>query len=228
MPFDSSPEYSVVVNSKPLSINQVLRKTYFLLSATLVFSVFTAFITMLGLLPPAGPALTLIGMFGLMILTQSLAVKKNKWALFSVFAFTGFMGYILAPLLGYYLANYTNGAGLVMAALGGTAAIFLSLSLYTLTVRKDFSYLGGFLFVAITVAFLASIANLFLEIPLFSVLVSCSFILISSGLIIFHTSRIIEGGERDYIMATIALYVSLFNIFVSLLNVLGFLGGNRK
>ncbi|EKE00742.1 MAG: inner membrane protein YccA [uncultured bacterium] len=218
----------VVVNKKEatLTSNQVLRKTYFLLSLTLLFSATIAFITMAGLLPMPSPALTLIGMFGLMFLAQSL--RNSKWGLSAVFAFTGFMGYALAPLLSIYLHSFTNGGALILTALGGTGAIFLALSLYTLITRKDFSYMAGFLFVAITVAFLASIASIFFTMPLLQVLVSCAFILISSGLILFQTSQIIHGGERNYIMATISLYVSLFNLFISLLNVLSFFGGRRN
>lgn len=226
MQFDN-PEY-VVINRKEaiLSVNSVLRKTYFLLSLTLLFSAFIAFITMNGFLPYAGPGVTLIGMFGLLFLAQAL--RDSKWGLFAVFAFTGFMGYALAPMLNYYLQAYTNGRMLVATALGGTGVIFLSLSFYALITRKDFSYMAGFLFVAISAAFLASIASIFLHIPLLPIIVSCAFVLISSGLILFQTSQIIHGGERNYIMATISLYVSLFNLFVSLLNILSFFGGSRR
>lgn len=222
-----NPEY-VIVSAKEatLTVNQVLRKTYFLLSLTLLFSAFIALVTMTGFLPYPGPAVTLIGMFGLMFLAQAL--RDSKWALSAVFAFTGFMGYALAPLLGMYLHSYTNGGKLIITALGGTGVIFLTLSLYALITRKDFSYMAGFLFVAISTAFLASIASLFLNIPILPILVSCAFVLISSGLILFQTSQIIHGGERNYIMATISLYVSLFNLFVSLLNILSFFGGGRR
>ena len=223
----NNPEY-VILNKKEevLAVNQVLRKTYFLLSLTLIFSGLIAFATMAGFLPYAGPGVTLVGMFGLMFLAQAL--RNSRWGLFAVFAFTGFMGYALAPLVSYYLASYTNGSALVSAALGGTGVIFFTLSLYALITRKDFSYMAGFLFVAITTAFLASIASIFLSIPILPVLVSAAFVLISSGLILFQTSQIIHGGERNYIMATISLYVSLFNLFVSLLNILGFFAGSRR
>src|SRR3990170_4007456 len=222
-----NPEYVILSKKESaLATNQVLRKTYFLLSLTLIFSAFIAFVTMIGFLPYPGPGLTLIGMFGLMFLAQGL--RNSRWGLFAVFAFTGFMGYALAPLLNYYLASYTNGGLLVSTALGGTGVIFLTLSLYALITRKDFSYMAGFLFVAISAAFLASIASIFLSIPILPVLVSAAFVLISSGLILFQTSRIIHGGERNYIMATISLYVSFFNLFVSLLNILGFFAGSRR
>jgi modulator of FtsH protease len=226
MRFDN-PEYVVLhKKSSSLAINQVLRKTYLLLSMTILFSAFISALVLNGYLPFASPAITLIGMFGLMFLAQALS--KSKWGLFAVFGFTGFMGYALAPLLGYYIRFYDNGGQLIITALGGTGTIFLALSLYALITRKNFSYLGGFLFVAITVACLASIASIFLSMPILPVLVSAAFVLISSGLILFQTSQIIYGGEQNYIMATISLYVSLFNLFTSLLNILGFFGGNRR
>ena len=226
MQFENT-EY-VVVDKKETALthSQILRKTYFLLSLTLLFSATTAFITMSGLLPMPTPGITIIGMFGLLFLAQAL--RNSKWGLSAVFAFTGFMGYALAPLLTVYLHTFSNGGTLVLTALGGTGFIFLTLSLYVLITRKDFSYLGGFLFVAIAAAFIASVVSIFLQLPILSVLVSCAFIVISSGLILFQTSQIINGGERNYIMATISLYVSLFNLFVSLLNILGFFGGKRS
>lgn len=208
-----------------LASNQVLRKTYFLLSLTLLFSAAISFVTMRGFLPMPGPMLTIVGMFGLLFLAQAL--RNSSWGLSAVFAFTGFMGYTLAPLLNAYLHTFSNGGALVITALGGTGVIFLALSAYVLVTRKDFSYLGGFLFVAVTAAFLASVAGIFFHAPLLQVIISCAFILISSGLILFQTSQIISGGERNYIMATISLYVSLFNLFISLLNVLSFFGGRR-
>ncbi len=221
----NNTEYAVLsTKESSLTVNQVLRKTYFLLSLTLLFSAFIATATMAGFLPYPGPVVTLIGMFGLMFLAQGLS--KSKWGLFAIFAFTGFMGYALAPILSAYL--YNNGGMLILTALGGTGTIFLALSLYTVISRKDFSYMGGFLFAAISAAFLASIASIFLSIPILPVLVSCAFVLISSGLILFQTSQIIHGGERNYIMATISLYVSLFNLFISLLNILSFFGGSRR
>ena len=222
-----STEYTVVHKKhSTLAINQVLRKTYLLLSSTLVCSALVAKITLAGYLPFPSPTLTLVGMFGLLFLSQALS--KGKWGLFGVFAFTGFMGYVLAPLLYFYLNNFSNGGELVVTALGGTGAIFLSLSLYALITRKNFDYLGGFLFVAISVAFLASLITIFTNMPILQILVSCAFVLICSGLILFHTSQLIHGGERNYIVATISLYVALFNLFVSLLQILGAFGGRRS
>ncbi|MDR1012366.1 MAG: Bax inhibitor-1/YccA family protein [Coxiellaceae bacterium] len=220
-------EYTILSQKETiLPVNKVLQKTYFLLSLTLFFSTFVALVTIMGLIPYAGPAFTIIGMFGLMFLAQ--ACRNSKWGLFTVFAFTGFMGYTLAPLLSFYLQFYNNGGNLIITALGGTGFVFTVLSLYTLISRKNFDYMAGFLFAAITAVFLTSVAGIFLDMPILSVLVSCAFILISSGLILLQTSQIVNGGERNYIMATISLYTSLFNLFVSLLNVLGFFAGNRR
>lgn len=209
-----------------LTANVILRKTYFLLSLTILFSAITAISTLMGFIPVVSPGITLVGIFGLMFLTQALS--NTKWALLSVFAFTGFMGCSLAPLLAYYLTQYTNGAEIIGVSLIGTGVIFTALSLYTIISRKDFSYMAGFLFVAICVAFLASVVSIFVQIEIISLLVSCAFILISSGLILFRTSQIIKGGEDNYIMATIALYVSIFNLLVSLLRILSFFGGSRR
>ena len=222
-----SSNYAVVSRKESvLSTNVVLRNTYFLLSLTLLFSAGTAYIAMIKNVPYTGPVLTMVGMFGLLFLTQAL--RNSNWGLAAIFAFTGFMGYTLAPILNAYLHTYANGGSLIMTALGGTGVIFLALSAYTLISCKDFTYLGGFLFAAVSIAFLACIASIFMQIPMLQVIISAAFILISSGLILFHTSQIINGGEQNYIMATISLYVALFNLFISLINILGFLGGRKN
>jgi modulator of FtsH protease len=212
-------------NTKTIAINSVLRKTYFLLALTIGFSALTA---TFGVMHNAtvSPWLAIIGMFGLLFLTQAL--RNSRLGIAATFAFTGFMGYVLAPTLNFYLHNFTNGQALVLTALTGTAVIFLGLSLYTIISRKDFSFMGGFLFVAILAAFVASIAALVFHMPMLQVLVSGAFMLICSALIMFHTSQILNGGETNYIMATISIYVALLNIFVSLLNILGIFGGSRR
>jgi modulator of FtsH protease len=200
-----------------LETNQVLRRTYLLLGLTLLFSGVTAGFAMISNAPYPGMLLTIVGIYGLMFLTQAL--RNSVWGIAAVFAFTGFMGYTLGPLLNAIIGSASNGSQIVMTSLGATGIIFFALSAYVLTTRKDFSYLGGFLFVAVMVAFLTSIAGLFLQIPLLSLVVSAAFALISSGLILFQTSAIIHGGERNFIMATISLYVSIYNLFVSLLQI---------
>lgn len=163
------------------------------------------------------------GVYGLMFLTQAL--RNSPMGLVACFAFTGFLGYTLGPLLSYYISAFSNGPQLITTALGGTGMIFFGLSGYALTTRKDFSYMGGFLFIGVMVALLAMIANIFLQIPALQLGVSAAFVLISSGLILFQTSEIIHGGETNYISATVSLFVSIYNLFVSLLQILSALSG---
>lgn len=219
--------YSITAKKGSLvATNKVLRNTYFLLSLTLLCSALTAYLAITANAKFLGPLPTLLGMFGLLFLTQML--RNSFWGVIATFAFTSFMGYVLAPTLTFYLRNFTNGGELILTALSGTAFIFLALSAYTLISRKDFSFMGGFLFVAVMVAFIASLVGLFFQMPVLQLLVSGIFMLICSALIMFHTSRIIHGGETNYISATISLYVALLNIFVSLLNLLGAFAGNRR
>ena len=207
------------VQATALSSNKVLRNTYALLSMTLLFSVLTAAASIALQLPHPGLLITLAGYFGLLFLTTKF--RNSSWGLLCVFALTGFMGYTLGPILNHYL-SLANGGQLVMMAMAGTGAIFLALSGYALTSRKDFSFLGGFLMVGILVAFLAGLGAYFFELPALSLAVSTIFILLMSGLILYETSNIIHGGETNYIMATVTLYVAIYNLFVSLLSLLGF------
>ena len=202
--------------------NKVLRNTYTLLALTLLFSGFTAGLAVVTNAPPLGIFITLGGYFGLLFLTTWL--RNSPWGLVSVFALTGFMGYTLGPIINAYL-GLPNGPQIVMTAMGGTGIIFLGLSGYALVSRKDFSFMGGFLMVGILVAFLASLAAVFLQIPGLSLAVSAMFILLMSGLILYQTSEIIHGGETNYIMATITLYVTIYNLFLSLLHLLGIFSG---
>lgn len=166
-----------------------------------------------------GLIITLVGYFGLLFLTTKL--RDSAWGLLSVFALTGFMGYTLGPIISHYL-GLPNGGQTVMMAMAGTAAIFLGLSGYALTTRKDFSFMGGFLAVGILVAFLAGLGAIFFQVPALSLTVSAAFVLLMSGLILYETSNIIHGGETNYVMATVTLFVSIFNLFASLLHLLGF------
>lgn len=204
-----------------LSSNKVLRNTYLLLGLTFLFSALTAYLS-LGA-SPMHPIMMIVGVYGLMFLTQAL--QNSVWGLVSVFAFTGFLGYTLGPILNMYLHNFSNGPQLVATALGGTGMIFFALSGYALTTRKDFSFLGGFLFVGMMVAVLAMIAGIFIHIPALQLAISAAFILISSGLILMQTSAIIHDGETNYISATVGLFVSIYNLFVSLLNILSSFSG---
>ena len=204
--------------SAAISANRVLRNTYMLLSMTLAFSALVAGVSVALKLPHPGIIITLIGYFGLLFLTMKL--RSSVWGLASVFALTGFMGYTLGPIIGHYL-NMPNGAQTVMTAMGGTAVIFLGLSMYAITTRKDFSFMGGFLMVGMLVAFAASLAGIFLQIPALSLAISAAMVLLMSGFILFETSNIIHGGETNYVMATVSLFVSIFNLFTSLLHLLG-------
>jgi modulator of FtsH protease len=208
-----------------LATNRVLRNTYALLAMTLLFSAATAGISMALRLPPPGLILTLIGFYGLFFATAKL--RNSAWGLVTVFALTGFMGLTLGPIISMYLRHFANGAQLVMLATGGTGVTFLGLSAYVLTSRKDFSFMGGFLMIGVIVAFLLSIVAVLFHIPAMTLAVSAMFILLSSGLILFDTSRIVHGGETNYIMATVSLYVNIYNLFISLLNILGFAGGQE-
>jgi modulator of FtsH protease len=207
-----------------LVTNKVLRNTYSLLSMTLLFSALTAGVSMSLNLPHPGLLLTLAGYFGLLFATSKF--RNSSVGLVFVFALTGFMGYTLGPILNAYL-SLANGGQIVMTAMGGTGIIFLGLSGYALASRKDFSFMGGFLMAGILVAFFGGLAAIFLEMPALSLAVSAMFVLLMSGMILFETSNIIYGGETNYIMATVSLYVSIFNLFTSLLHLLGFTGGEE-
>jgi modulator of FtsH protease len=211
---------TVHAQTTALVSNKVLRNTYILLSMTLLFSALTAGISMALNLPHPGLMITLVGYFGLLFLTTKFR-NRNLGVAF-VFALTGFMGYTLGPILNLYMAT-ANGGQTVMMAMGATGAIFLGLSAYVRSSRKDFSYMGGFLMVGILVAFLAGLGAIFLDVPSLSLAVSAMFVLLMAGLILWQTSNIIHGGETNYIMATVTLYVSLFNLFTSLLHLLGFM-----
>ena len=207
-----------------IATNRVLRNTYALLALTLLFSSVTAGISMALNLPHPGLLPTLAGYFGLLFLTTRF--RNSGLGLAMVFALTGFMGYTLGPLLNAYM-SLSNGSQLVMTALGGTGVTFLALSGYTLVSRKDFSFMGGFLMVGILVAFLAGLGAVFFEIPGLALAVSAMFVLLMAGLILYETSNIIHGGETNYIMATVTLYVSIYNLFTSLLHLLGVADGQE-
>ena len=222
------PTLNTVTRSRSgvlIETNSVIRNTYMLLGLTLGFSAFTAWFAMLSNARPMG-LLVLPIYIGLLFMTQAL--RNSGWGIVSIFAFTGFMGYTLGPLLNMTIQGFSNGTQLIMTSLGLTAFIFFCLSVYALTTRKDFSYMGGFLFVASTVAFVACLAGVFFPIPALYLVVCSAFVLISSGMILFETSRIIHGGEQNYIMATISLYVSIYNLFISLLQLLMMFAGNRR
>ena len=207
-----------------IEINNVLRNTYMLLSATLLFSALTAGISMALNFPPMGALITIGGYFLLLFLTSRF--QNSALGLVFVFALTGFMGLTLGPILGYYVTQISNGGQLVATALGGTGVIFAGLSGYVLVTRKDFSFIGGMLMAGILVAFLAALVTLIWPMPALSLAISAMFILLMSGLILFQTSQIVHGGETNYISATVTLYVAIYNLFLSLLHIFGIFGGD--
>ena len=206
-------------------VNRVLRNTYILLSMTLMFCAAVAATSAMLNWPHPGLIITLVGYFGLLFLTNAL--RNSVWGIFSVFALTGFMGLTLGPIISYYITAIPNGDQIVMTAFGGTGLIFLGLSAYALTTRKNFAFLGGMLFAGILAAFLMSLGAIFFNLPMLSIAVSGMFILLMSGLILYQTSAIVHGGETNYIMATVTLFISIYNLFLSLIQILGIFGGRE-
>jgi modulator of FtsH protease len=201
-------------------MNQVLRNTYALLSMTLLFSAIMAGVSMALNWPYPSFMIVLGGYFGLLFLTAKL--RNSPWGILSVFALTGFMGATLGPIINMYLYRFGNGSEIVMMALGGTGVIFLAMSGLALTSKRDYSFMGKFLFIGILVAFLAGLGNIFFQLPALGLAVSSMFVMLMAGLILYQTQQIVRGGETNYIMATVTLFVSLFNLFTSLLHILGF------
>ncbi len=205
-----------------VEINQVLKNTYMLLAMTLLFSAAMAGLAMAMNVRPMGMIVTLVGWFGLLFLTTKF--RDSSLGLVFVFAFTGFMGFTIGPIVQLYLSA-ANGGQTVLTALGATGVIFVALSAYVLVTKKDFTFIGGMLMVGILMAFLAGLAAAIFSIPALSLAVSAMFVLLMSGLILFQTSQIVRGGETNYIMATVTLYITIYNLFMSLLHIFGLFGG---
>lgn len=212
------------VGERPVEINKVLRNTYMLLSMTLVNSAVFAGIAM-AMQIPQGAALIMTIVAFVMLFVIHKTADSAKGLVFT-FIFTALLGASLGPMLLYYL-SIPNGPSLVMQALGGTALVFFALSGYALTTRKDFSFMGGFLMVGLIVALVGILVNLFLQIPALSLAISGGIVLIMSGLILFDTSRIINGGETNYIRATVALYLDIYNLFIHMLHLLTAFSGDE-
>ena len=212
-----------ISSSEILVKNKVLKNTYMLLGASLIWSGIISYIAM-GLNVQPNLLVFLVGAYGSMFLVHAL--RNSALGIGAVFLFTGFMGYTLAPLLNAVL-EFENGGNIISMSLLSTGVIFFALSGHVLTSKKDYSYLGGMLFVGMITAMLASIAGLLFNVPALHLAVSAMFILISSGMILFQTSQIINGGERNYLLATIGLYVTLYNLFVSLLRIFAAFSGKR-
>ncbi len=203
--------------------NKVLRNTYMLLSMTLLFSAAMAWISAANNWPYPGVMITLVGYFGLLFLTTKL--RNSVWGIASIFALTGFMGVTMGPIVNAYVGAFSNGTELVMMALGGTGVVFFSMSGVALVSKRDFSWMGKGLMIGILVAFVAGLGAIFFQMPALSLAVSSMFILLMAGLILYQTQQIVNGGETNYIMATITLFVSLYNLFTSMLHLLGAFAG---
>ncbi len=207
----------------PNQAQRVLRNTYALLSMTLLFSAAVAAAGVAFKLPAPGLVITLVGYFGLLFAVHKL--QNSGWALPAVFGLTGFMGYTLGPVLAKTLA-LPGGAQTIVLALAATGATFLALSAYVINSKRDFSFMGGFLFAGMVIAILAGLGAMFFQVPALGLAVSAMVALLSAGLILFETSRIVNGGETNYVLATVGLYVSIFNLFTSLLSLFGFGGSD--
>jgi modulator of FtsH protease len=198
---------------------RVLRNTYLLLSATLLFSALCAGASMQLHLPYPGILLTVVGYYGLLFAIMRL--RASAWSVALVFALTGFMGYTLGPILNFYLKAIPNGGTVIMEAVGLTGVTFLCLSAYAVISRRSFRFMTSFLMVGVITGVLLSLGALFFHLPGLQLAVSGLFVLLSSGLILWQTGEIVNGGETNYVLATVSLYVQIFNLFTSLLQLLG-------
>jgi len=218
--------YTRDVTGNALVINKVLRNTYILLSLTLLFSALTAGIAMVQNAGFVNIWLALIVIIGFPFLLQ--ATKNSPLGLVLTFAYTGFIGWYIGPLLNLYIQNFSNGSELIMMALGGTGLIFLVLSILSMNPSKDYSGWSRFLGVGVIIAFVLALLNMFFfKLPMLQLAISIAFSFISGGYIMYQTNMIVRGGETNYVVATVVLYVSLVNIFLTLLQILGMFGGRR-
>ncbi|PTY36577.1 BAX inhibitor protein [Saccharospirillum sp. MSK14-1] len=207
-----------------LATNKVLRNTYALLSMTLVFSAVCALFAMSANLSPTASLIMMIAAIGIMFFVIPRTANSGMGIVWT-FVFTGLLGASLGPTLNYYLAM-SNGGAIVAQALGGTAIVTFGLSAYAVTTKKDFSFLGGFLMVGLIVALVAILANFFFTIPALSLAISAGVVLLMSLFILYDTSRIVNGGETNYIHATVSLYLNIYNLFVHLLALVGALSND--
>ncbi|MFT4825011.1 MAG: modulator of FtsH protease [Halioglobus sp.] len=222
---NASSAAPAIPGEESIAGHKVLRDTYRLLSVTLMFSALMAGTSAALQLPAPGLLLTLGGYFGLLFTTFRL--RNSAWGLVSIFALTGFMGYTLGPMIGHYL-SMSNGPALVTTTMGVTAAAFLGLSWYARSPSAvNTANWGSFLMIGIITAFCLGLASIFFQIPALSLAVSGLFVMLMSGLIMFETQNIVRGGETNYIIATVSLFVSIYNLFASLLHIFGFLGGEE-
>jgi modulator of FtsH protease len=206
-------------SASELSTNKVLRNTYLLLSGTLAFSALTAYLALTLNMPPMNFFVMIGGYLALLFATEK--TRESAWGLLFVFLLTGFLGLTLGPILNFYLTQLPNGGEVVLLALGTTAATFLGLSVYAVTSRRDFSFMRGFLTVGVIAAVVLALVAYFFNFPALSLAVSGMVVLLASGIILYQTGEIVNGGETNYISATVTLYVQIYNLFVSLLRLFG-------
>ena len=221
--------YGNIINQRTerviIETNKILKNTYLLLSLTLLFSTATAAFAIATSVPAMNPILTLVVYFGLLFGIQ--ATKDSAIGLGLTFFLTGFLGLTIAPILNFYLTTFTNGAELIMMSLGATGAIFLGLSVIAMNPERDFTKLGSFLAVGTIVCLVEIIVNLFLQMPAIHLALSLMIAFISGGMILWQTNQIIQGGEKNYITATVTLYISILNLFLTILQFLAMFAGRR-
>lgn len=206
-----------------LGTHSVLRNTYLLLSLTLLFSSAAAGFAVM---TQAGFGTAIVAIIlSFVFLFVTTALRNSAWGILSVFAFTGCMGYSIGPMLNQFIHGYSNGGQLILTAFGGTGVIFFATSAYVLTTKKDLSHWGKFLTIGIVICLVAMIANIFLKMPAMQLAISTILTIISTMLIMYDTSRIINNGERNYIMATMSLYIDIQMLFQNLLMLLGAFSG---
>jgi modulator of FtsH protease len=215
-PFDQSISRTA---EHAAAVNKVITNTYTLLSVTLIFSAIMAAVSVVVQMPPMTGIICTIGamVLAMFVLPKMANSASGIWV---VFAITGLLGFGLGPMLTHYL-SMPNGSQLIATAFGGTGVIFLGLSGYALTTKKDFSFMGGFLMAGILMVIVVMVANIFLNMPALSLALSAIIIMLMSGFILHDTSQMIHDPNANYLMMTVSLYISIFNIFVHLLHLLG-------
>jgi modulator of FtsH protease len=215
-------QFSSNSQESALATNKVLRNTYALLSMTLIFSAIMATVAIASNAAPVNFIIQLVVMFGTLFALQKY--KNSAMSIPLVFFFTGFLGYTTGPIVNFYL-GMANGGDIVMTALSMTGITFLGLSAYAVSSRKDFTFMGGFLMIGLILVIIASLANIFFAIPALSLAISAVGVLVFSGFILYDTSRMVNGGETNYVMMTVSLYLNILNLFLMLLHLTGALSG---
>jgi|TARA_B110000240_G_scaffold163675_1_gene183736 modulator of FtsH protease len=216
-------QFSSSAKESALATNKVLRNTYALLSMTLIFSAVTATMAIASNAAPVNWIIQLVVLFGTLFALHKF--KNSVWSIPLVFFFTGFLGYTAGPIVNFYL-GMANGGDIVTTALAMTGITFLGLSAYAISSRKDFSFMGGFLMIGLILVVIASVANIFFAIPALSLAISAVGVLVFSGFILYDTSRMVNGGETNYVMMTVSLYLNIYNLFLMLLHLTGAFSGD--